>query len=85
MLPFPVDVAYEKFSDFSRHPEWNSAIRSAEYVDETRTKVRWTREVMAGFTIGWTTITTTREKNKAIAWKSIEGVKLRCPRSVSTH
>ncbi|CAB9499844.1 Polyketide cyclase / dehydrase and lipid transport [Seminavis robusta] len=75
IMPFPVNVAFEKFSDFSRHSEWNPSISSATYIDDSRTKVRWTRETM-GFTIGWSTITTVKDPNKALAWKSIEGIKL---------
>ena len=74
IMPFPVHVAFEKFSDFSRHSEWDPCISSASYLDASKTTVRWTRDTM-GFTIGWTTTTTIREKNKALAWKSIEGIK----------
>lgn len=74
IMPFPVHVAYEKFSDFSRHSEWNPSISTAYYLDASRSNVRWTRETM-GFTIGWTTMTIIQEKNKALAWQSIEGIK----------
>jgi uncharacterized membrane protein len=73
IMPFPVHVAYEKFSDFSRHSEWNPSISRAHYLDASRTNVRWTRETL-GFTIGWTTMITMQKKNKALAWKSIEGI-----------
>ena len=75
IMPFPVSVAYEKFSDFSRHSEWDPNIESSTYVDAQRTTVRWTRKTM-GFSIGWTTKTTVQEPNRSLVWKSIEGVKL---------
>ena len=75
LLPFPVNIAYEKFSDFSRHAEWTPNIKSSQYLDpQQQTKVRWTRETM-GFLIGWTTLTTVKEPNKALVWKSVEGIK----------
>lgn len=75
IMPFPVAVAYQSFSDFSRHAEWDPNTESATYMDAQRGIVRWTRKVM-GFSIGWTTKTTVKELNKSLAWKSIEGVKM---------
>jgi uncharacterized membrane protein len=74
LMPFPPSVAYEKFSDFSRHAEWNPNIQSSTYVDSSRKTVRWTREAL-GFVVSWTTAVTIEDPNKALAWKSIEGVK----------
>ena len=77
IMPFPVKVAYENFSDFSRHSEWDPNIESSEYVDDAcLAKVRWTRKTDMGFTISWKTETKVREVNKSLVWKSIEGVKL---------
>ena len=76
-MPFPPDVAYRSFSNFSRHTEWNPSVKSVEYIDgSAKTKARWTMETKLGFDVSWVTIPTTLQRNKAIAWKSIEGLKL---------
>jgi hypothetical protein len=67
IMPFPVDVAYQAYSDFSRHGAWDPNINSATYVDAQHSIVRWTRNIM-GFSIGWTTKTTVKELNKSLAW-----------------
>lgn len=73
LISLPVEAVYKKFSDLSSHSEWNPNVRSSEYIDAEKTKVRWTRETM-GMIIGWTTMTTTQVKNTALVWTSIQGV-----------
>lgn len=75
-MPFSPKVAYDAFSDFSRHSDWNPGVTSVEYVDPLNREARWTMEAFAGLKIDWHTVPTVLDPNKAIAWKSIKGMQL---------
>ena len=77
-MPFSPKVAYEAFSNFSRHGDWNSGVSGVEYVDPSKRPgvARWTMEAFGGLKIEWDTVPTALEPNKMIAWKSIKGMQL---------
>lgn len=77
-MPFSPKVAYDAFSDFSRHADWNPGVTNVEYVDPLNRphEARWTMEAFAGLKIDWHTVPTALEPSRVIAWKSIKGMQL---------
>lgn len=59
-MPFSPKVAYDAFSDFSRHADWNPGVTNVEYVDPLNRphEARWTMEAFAGLKIDWHTVPT---------------------------
>jgi uncharacterized membrane protein len=75
-LPFPMDVAFDAFSDLPRQPSWSPWLHSVAYVDppeienrETTWKLRY-----LGVRLSWNARNTKFERPNLIQWKSTSGM-----------
>jgi len=85
-LPFPVELAYDTFSNLTRQPEWSPWLHSVDYVSDdenenenndtesTLDSTKWTLKVM-GVSYSWISIATVQDRPYVIEWESISGLK----------
>mmetsp|Transcript_662 Transcript_662/g.790 ORF Transcript_662/g.790 Transcript_662/m.790 type:complete len:252 (+) Transcript_662:172-927(+) len=82
-LPFPAEIAFEKFSDITRQAEFSPWLRKVEYINPPSSSLDGDVELgetkwymgFRGFSITWNSICTTLEPPTYIAWESTTGMK----------
>lgn len=66
-----VDTIFDLWSDFEKFPNFMEPVKSVEKTGENTT--HWKVDGPFGTTIEWDAETTRLEKNKRIAWNSVDG------------
>jgi uncharacterized membrane protein len=76
-LPFPMQVAFDAFSDLPRQPSWSPWLHSVSYVDPPGIENRETTWQLRylGLRLSWNARNTRVERPYLIQWQSTSGMK----------